>query len=107
MPRSAEKMHRLGPACTERGRPPAGYFTKRLAEDGLRRTLDEARRGTPPGMVGIFPNRPEPRERETPLCGAYRVGRGGLEPPTLGLRVPPDVRKRTADSGNVLQTSTF
>jgi integrase len=41
----------LGPAWTERGRPPAGYFTKRLAEDWLRRTLDEARRGTLPGMV--------------------------------------------------------
>ncbi|MHB8695446.1 MAG: tyrosine-type recombinase/integrase [Solirubrobacteraceae bacterium] len=42
---------RLGPAWTERGRPPAGYFTKRLAEDWLRSTLDEARRGTLPGMV--------------------------------------------------------
>jgi integrase len=42
---------RLGPAWTERGRPPAGYFTKRLAESWLRRTLDEARRGTLPGAV--------------------------------------------------------
>ena len=30
-------------------RVPTGYFTKRLAEDTLRRTLDGARRG--PGMV--------------------------------------------------------
>jgi integrase len=44
-------QRRLGPTWTERGRPPAGYFTKRLAEDWLRRTLDEARRGTLPGMV--------------------------------------------------------
>jgi integrase len=38
-------------AWTERGRPPAGYFTKRQAEDWLRGVLDEARRGTLPGMV--------------------------------------------------------
>jgi hypothetical protein len=42
---------KLGPAWTGRGRPPAGYFTKRLAGDWLRLTLDEARRGTLPGMV--------------------------------------------------------
>jgi integrase len=41
----------LGPAWTGRGRPAAGYFTKRLAEDWLRDTLDEARRGTLPGSV--------------------------------------------------------
>ena len=44
-------QRRLGPAWTERGRPPAGYFTKRLAEAWLRSTLDEARRGVLPGMV--------------------------------------------------------
>ena len=45
-------MHRtIGPAWTERGRPPAGYFTKRLAEDWLRAVLDHARRGTLPGLV--------------------------------------------------------
>jgi integrase len=42
---------KLGPAWTERGRPPAGYFSKRTAEDWLRSTLDEARRGVLPGMV--------------------------------------------------------
>jgi integrase len=41
----------LGPAWTERGRPPAGYFTKRTAEDWLRDRLDEMRRGTAPGLV--------------------------------------------------------
>jgi integrase len=46
------RVHRtLGPVWTERGRPPAGYFTKRLAEDWLREVLDQARRGTLPGMV--------------------------------------------------------
>jgi integrase len=47
--RQVQKM--LGPAWTERGRPPAGYFTKRLAEDWLRDTLNAARRGTLPGAV--------------------------------------------------------
>jgi integrase len=42
---------RLGPAWTERGRPAAGYLTKRTAEDWLRNTLDEARRGSLPGLV--------------------------------------------------------
>ncbi len=41
----------LGPAWMGRGRPPAGYFTKRTAEDWLRSVLDEARRGTLPGSV--------------------------------------------------------
>jgi integrase len=43
----------LGPAWTGRGRPPAGYFTKRLAEDWLRNTLDEIRFG-----VGYATSRP-------------------------------------------------
>ena len=47
--RQVQKL--LGPAWTDRGRPPAGYFTKRLAEDWLRDTLAEARRGTLPGLV--------------------------------------------------------
>jgi hypothetical protein len=34
-----------------RGRPPNGYFTKRLAEDWLRDTLDTARRGTLAGAI--------------------------------------------------------
>ncbi len=47
--RQAQK--RLGPAWTQRGRPEAGYFTKRTAEDWLRDVLDQARRGTLPGAV--------------------------------------------------------
>lgn len=42
---------KLGPAWTGRGRPPTGFFTKRLAEAWLRSTLDEARRGVLPGMI--------------------------------------------------------
>jgi hypothetical protein len=44
-------QRKLGPAWTERGRPAAGYFTKRSAEDWLRKVLDEARDGTLPGLV--------------------------------------------------------
>ena len=43
----------LGPAWTGRGRPPAGYFTKRLAENWLRDALDELRFG-----VGLVTSRP-------------------------------------------------
>ncbi len=51
LPDGRQVQKKLGPAWTDRGRPAAGYFTKRLAEDWLRATLDEARRGTLPGMV--------------------------------------------------------
>jgi integrase len=43
---------KIGAAWTERGRPAASYYTKRLAEAWLRDVLDQARRGTLPGMVG-------------------------------------------------------
>jgi hypothetical protein len=42
---------KLGAAWTERCRPPAGYFTKRTAEEWLGGVLDEPRRGTLHGMV--------------------------------------------------------
>jgi integrase len=51
LPDGRQMQKKLGPAWTERGRPPAGYFTKRTAEEWLRDTLDAARRGTLPGMV--------------------------------------------------------
>jgi integrase len=41
----------LGPAWTQRGRPADGYFTKRTAEAWLRDILDQAHKGTLPGMV--------------------------------------------------------
>src|SRR5664279_2502276 len=46
LPDGRQVQRKLGPAWTGRGRPAAGHFTKRLAEDWLRDTLDEARRGT-------------------------------------------------------------
>jgi integrase len=51
LPDGRQIQSKLGPAWSERGRPPAGYFTKRLAEDWLRRVFEEARRGTLAGMV--------------------------------------------------------
>jgi integrase len=51
LPDGRQVKKKLGSAWTERGRPPAGYFTKRRAEDWLRETLDAARHGTLPGMV--------------------------------------------------------
>ena len=47
--RQVQKM--LGPAWTERGRPPAGFITKRQAEQWLADTLHAARVGTLPGLV--------------------------------------------------------
>jgi integrase len=51
LPDGRQVQKKIGPAWTERGRPAAGYFTKRTAEEWLRQLLDEARRGTLPGMV--------------------------------------------------------
>jgi integrase len=51
LPTGRQVQRRLGPAAPDRGRPAAGYFTKRLAEDWLRHTLEEVRRGALPGMV--------------------------------------------------------
>ena len=51
LPDGRQVQKKIGPAWSERGRPPAGYFTKRLAEDWLRDVMDQARRGTLPGLV--------------------------------------------------------
>src|SRR3954462_9575775 len=51
LPDGRQVQKRIGPAWTERGRPPAGYFTKRTAEAWLRAVLDDARRETLPGLV--------------------------------------------------------
>ena len=51
LPDGRQVQKKMGPAWTERGRPPAGYVTKRLAEDWLRGVLEQARRGTLPGLV--------------------------------------------------------
>ncbi|MGI8623382.1 MAG: hypothetical protein ACR2NB_07840 [Solirubrobacteraceae bacterium] len=46
------RLHRLiGPAWTERGRAPQGYFTQRSAEAWLREVFSKVRNGTLPGLV--------------------------------------------------------
>lgn len=45
--RQVQKL--LGPAWAERGRPPAGYYTIKTAEQALQALLSDARRGTLPG----------------------------------------------------------
>jgi len=51
LPDGRQVQKKLGPAWTERGRPAAGYFTKRKAEIWLADTLAKARSGELPGMV--------------------------------------------------------
>jgi len=51
LPDGRQVQKKIGPAWTDRGRPPAGYFTKRTAEAWLRDVVDQARRGTLPGLV--------------------------------------------------------
>ena len=45
LPDGRQVKRKIGPAWTGRGRPAAGYFTKRLAEDWLHDRLEELRRG--------------------------------------------------------------
>jgi hypothetical protein len=54
-------------AWAGRGRPPIGCFTTRAAEAWLRDALDQARRGTLPGVVRTAP--PSPTRRPS-TCGA-------------------------------------
>jgi integrase len=61
LPDGRQVQRKIGPAWTERGRPPAGYFTKRTAEAWLRDVLDQARRGTLPGSFA--PARRSPTRR--------------------------------------------
>ena len=48
--RQVQKM--LGPAWTERGRPPEGYYTRKTAEAELRRLMTDAERGERPVAAG-------------------------------------------------------
>jgi hypothetical protein len=51
LPDGRQVQRKIGPAWIDRGRPRAGYFTKRTAEAWLRDVLEQARRGTLPGML--------------------------------------------------------
>lgn len=50
LPDGRQVQKKIGPAWADRGRPPEGHFTKRTADVWLRDRLDQARRGTLPGM---------------------------------------------------------
>ena len=51
LPDGRQVQKALGPAWTRRRRPADGYFTRRTAEAWPGEVLDQARRGTLPGMV--------------------------------------------------------
>src|SRR3954454_100495 len=51
LPDGRQVQKKIGPAWTARGRPAAGYFTKRTAEAWLDDVLAQARRGELAGMV--------------------------------------------------------
>jgi integrase len=51
LPDGRQVKRRLGVAWTERGRAPAGCFTRRMAAEALQTVLADARRGTLAGMV--------------------------------------------------------
>ncbi len=51
LPDGRQVQKALGPVWAQRGRPADGYFTKRTAEAWLRDVLDQAHKGTLPGMV--------------------------------------------------------
>jgi integrase len=51
LPDGRQVQKKIGRAWSERGRPPAGYVTRRLAEAWLQDVLAQARRAVLPGMV--------------------------------------------------------
>ena len=89
LPDGRQVQRKIGPAWTERGRPPAGYYTKRLAEEWLRDVLDQARRGT---LAGPGPHRRDVRRRRrgVPALRRARPRAQALDGPGL----PLDRRRR-------------
>ena len=51
LPSGRQVQRKIGPAWTDRGRPRAGYYTRRTAQAWLDDLLTQARRGELPGMV--------------------------------------------------------
>ena len=51
LPDGRQVKKTIGPAWTARGRPAAGYFTRRTAQAWLDNVLAQARAGTLPGKV--------------------------------------------------------
>ena len=57
LPDGRQVQRKVGPAWTGRGRPPAGYFTKRSAETWLREVLDQ--QANWPSILILGSNSPE------------------------------------------------
>jgi integrase len=99
LPDGRQVQKALGPAWTQRGRPAQGWFTKRTAEAWLRDVLDQAHRGTLPGMVrtgATFADAAaEWRWRDVDfsaqtvrVTASYTVGKLGTPKSGLGRAVP-------------------
>ena len=93
LPDGRQVKKTIGPAWTERGRPPAGYFTKRTAEAWLRDVLDQARAGTLPGMVA---HRRDVRRR---LRGVAALRRARPRPQAVDAAPLPLERPRAPRAG--------
>ena len=61
LPDGRQVQKKIGPAWTERGRPPAGYFTKRLAEAGCGTCSTRRGAGRCRAWCGPAPRSPTPR----------------------------------------------
>jgi hypothetical protein len=83
LPDGRQVQKKLGPAWTERGRPPAGYFTKRTAEARLREILDQVRRGTLAGQAQTGVTFAD----AAGVAALYRGGPGAQAVDTQGLPV--------------------
>jgi integrase len=79
LPDGRQVQRKIGPAWMGRGRPAAGYVTKRLAEDWLREVLHEARQGTLPGLVRTGATFDDAAAEYLRYCGDER----GCKPSTL------------------------
>jgi integrase len=109
LPDGRQVQKRLGPAWTGRTRPPAGYVTKRSAEDWLAATLTDARRGTLPGLVRTGATVADAaaeylryiehdRGRKPTTVNGYRWIVNGQIVPALGDRRLEDVTTREIDA---------
>jgi integrase len=105
--RQVQKL--LGPAWNAHSRPPAGYYTKRTAEEALQELLADARRGTLEGSRtagATFADAAAEylryvevdRERERSTLGDYRGVINGYLLPRLGTRDIASITSREIEA---------
>jgi Phage integrase, N-terminal SAM-like domain len=110
LPDGRQVQKKIGPAWSERGRPPAGYFTRRQAEAWLEDVLHLARRGTLPGMVrsGVKFSEAaeewlrfirEDRERKPSTLVDYQSALRAHVLPAFGDRELESITRRRSSSG--------